>query len=134
MDTEALARFRRCNPDEMINLYKKDPALFNELAADLISQACIGKTEEGTLHLRQMQWVIDGELRKGKTPLQRMHIMENIFYSRIFGDDGQLAQLCRGWSDLIGDLTQLEQIGINRKLRVLKERDTQNTASGIGCV
>lgn len=120
MDTEALANFGRYGPDELSELYKNDPALFDELAAALISQACIGHTEEESLLLRQMQWVIDGQLRKGKTKLQRMHIMENIFYSRTFGDDGELAHLAQTWNDLLGDLRRFERIGMEKTLTTLK--------------
>ena len=120
MDTEALAEFDRLTPDERIELYKDDPELFDELAAAVISQACIGHTEEETLLLRQIQWVIDGQLRKGKTPLQRLQVMENIFYSRIFGDAGELAHLAHSWNDLLGDLRRVERISMKKTLSVLK--------------
>jgi hypothetical protein len=121
MDTEALAEFDRYTPDELSELYKNDPALFDELAVAVISQACIGHTEEATLLLHQIQWVIDGQLRKGKTPLQRLHIMENIFYGRIFGDDGELAHLAHSWNDLLGDLRRFERICMGKALSVLKK-------------
>lgn len=120
MDTEAPAEFDRLTPDELSELFKNDPALFDELAAAALSRACIGHTEEESLLLRQIQWFIDGQLRKGKTPLQRMNIMENIFYSRIYGDDGELAHLAHSWNDLLGDLRRFERLGMEKKLRVLK--------------
>lgn len=123
MDTDSLAKFKRFQPDEMMELYKNDPVLFDELAAELISQACIGKTEQDSLRLRQIQWTIDGQLRKGKTPLQRMQIMENIFYSRIYGEDGELARLTQCWNDLIQNLMPLEKKPANKTLRLLKERE-----------
>ena len=33
-----------------------------------------------------MQWSINAQLKKAKTPLARMHLMENIFYSQVFGE------------------------------------------------
>jgi hypothetical protein len=105
MDTASLTEFIRYTPDELSELYKCDPAHFNELAAAAICEACIGKTPEQTIRLRQLQWSIDGQLRKAKTPLQRMQIMERIFYGRVFGDEGELAKLmycCREVLQIIG--------------------------------
>lgn len=85
--------FSSYSPTEMRELFEKDAALFAELADDAIEQACIGKTPEQSLKLRQMQWTIDTQLRKGKTPLARMQIMENIFYGQVYGNNGQLAKL-----------------------------------------
>ncbi|MBT1072160.1 DUF3135 domain-containing protein [Pelotalea chapellei] len=101
MHTDLQTEFRDYTPDGLSELYKKDPTYFDELAAAAIHQACIGKTEKETTKLRQMQWSIEGQLRKAKTPLQRMQIMENIFYSRIFGQDGELAQLSYGCKRLL---------------------------------
>lgn len=44
------------SPTEMRQLYETDPSLFAELAKDAIRRACIGKTPQQTLKLRQMQW------------------------------------------------------------------------------
>jgi len=90
---ESNTKFNDYTPDELRKLYKTNPNLFDELADDVIREACIGPTPEQTLKRRQMQWTIDAQLRKGKTPLERMQIMENIFYDQVYGDDGQLAQL-----------------------------------------
>lgn len=100
MDCIALSDFENFTPAELSELYEKDPALFNELAAAALDRACIGNTFEQTIRLQQTQWLIDGQLRKAKTPLQRMHIMENIFYSRLFGDDGELVHLSNRWNEL----------------------------------
>lgn len=95
---ESRPEFSQQSPDELREMYKADPERFEELAAHAIKEACAGRTPEQTLRLRQMQWNIDANLRKGKTPLQRMHIMENIFYGQVFGADGQLAKLISAWA------------------------------------
>ena len=104
MNSEAVTEFNRYTPDELSELYEKDPQHFSELADAVIDQACIGNTWQQTIKLRQLQWAIDGQLRKAKTPLHRMQIMENIFYGRVFGDDGELAHLISSCNDLIGTL------------------------------
>lgn len=119
MDTELLAEFRRYSPDELSELYKKDPTHFNDLAAAAISQACIGKTQEETLRLRRVQWFIDGQLRKAKTPLQRMVMMENIFYSRVFGADGELARLMVGCRELLTAAGALQRIPARKPVLLL---------------
>ena len=93
MTPESTTELSSYTSDELRELYKRNPKRFDELAADAINQACIGSTPKNALKRRQLQWTIDAQLRKAKTPLGRMQIMENIFYSRVFGDDGELAHL-----------------------------------------
>ena len=101
MNTKLPTEFRNYSPDELSDLYKSNPDRFNELAAVALNQACIGKTQQQTIRLRQTQWFIDGQLRKAKTPLQRMQIMENIFYSRVYGGDGELKHLLYSCNELL---------------------------------
>ncbi|WP_243373381.1 DUF3135 domain-containing protein [Geotalea sp. SG265] len=101
MNSELKKEFGSYTPTELSELYGRDPDLFDDLAADAISKACIGRTPEETVKLRQMQWTIDGQLRKARTPLERMHIMENIFYDRVYGEDGLLAKLATGWTQVL---------------------------------
>ncbi len=96
------------SPEELEELYKKDPDLFDEVAGDAIRQACTGRTEAQTLRLRQMQWTIDGQLRKAKTPLQRMQIMENIFYKKVYGEEGQLVKLVSACFEVLRVLDKME--------------------------
>ncbi|GAB7025310.1 DUF3135 domain-containing protein [Geotalea toluenoxydans] len=102
MDSESKLGFSSYTPTELVELYRKNPDLFDEMAAGAIRQACIGGTPEQTLKLRQMQWTIDAKLQKGKTPLERMHIMENIFYDQVYSDKGQLYKLIAGWAEVLG--------------------------------
>jgi uncharacterized protein DUF3135 len=74
----------RYTRDEMRELCETDPGLFDKLAAEAIDEACLGETAEETLKLRQMQRTIDAQLEKAKTRLERMRIMEQIFYSNVF--------------------------------------------------
>jgi hypothetical protein len=101
MNTKSKTEFSSYTPEQLVELYKRDPEHFEEIASEAISQACIGKTPEQTLRQRQLQWTIDAQLRKAKTPLERMQVMENIFYSRVFGANGELAQLADSCKELI---------------------------------
>ena len=122
MGSELKSQFRSYTPTELRELYRKDPNLFNELAADAVRQACISSTPEQTLKLRQMQWVIDSQLRKGKTPVERMHIMENIFYDQVYGGEGQLFKLMSGWNQVLGALRRIDHGSSNKpELRLLKK-------------
>lgn len=109
MSSESKKEFRDYTPDELEDLCNNNPNLFNELADDAIEEACIGKTPERTRKLRQMQWLIDAQLRKAKTPLGRMLIMENIFYNRVYGYDGLLTQLLSGCRELVRVFEKLDQ-------------------------
>jgi hypothetical protein len=93
MNTDRKIEFNSYTPEQLSELYKKDPEHFEAIASEALSQACIGKTPALTLKHRQLQWTIDAQLRKAKNPLERMQIMENIFYSRVYGADGELAHL-----------------------------------------
>ena len=86
---------------ELRELYEKNPLAFTELADDAIRHACTGRTPERTLRLKQLQWTIDMQLRKAKTPLRRMQVMEGIFYDQVFGDRGNLHQLRSGWTEVV---------------------------------
>lgn len=88
-------------PDELSDLYKNDPKHFDELAEEALSKACIGKTPEHTLKLRRLQWIIDTQLRKASTPAARLQVMERIFYGKVFGADGELAQLMDSCKELL---------------------------------
>ena len=122
MSPELRTEFSRFTPDELRELYKKNPEQFDELAADAINQACIGRTPEKTIKRRQMQWLIDAQLRKAKTPLGRMHMMENIFYSRVFGEDGELAHLTDNCIKLIRVATGTEKVPTKNSLLSLVKK------------
>lgn len=94
-------RFASYTPDQLRKLHQDDPQSFDELASEAVKEACTASTPEKSLKLQQIQWTIDMQLRKAKTPLARMQIMENIFYSRIYGDNGHLAKLVSGWNALL---------------------------------
>ena len=108
MDAQVKSKLLPYSPVELEELYKKDPDQFDALAGEAIRQACTGRTEEQTLRLRQMQWAIDGQLRKAKTPLQRMQIMENIFYEKVYGADGQLVKLVSAFFELVRVIGKME--------------------------
>jgi len=116
MNPESRSEFSFYTPEGLSELHKENPDLFAKLAKEAIRQACIGRTPEQTLKRRQMQWLIEGQLRKAKTPLGRMHIMENIFYGQVYGDDGQLARLVTGCTEFIRsvsgkDLSAQDKLG-----------------------
>jgi hypothetical protein len=93
MNFESKTEFSRYTADELSELYEKDPKHFDEIAAEALDDACSGLPEDLTVKLKQMQWTIDGKLRKAKSPLERLQIMQEIFYDYVFGADGELAHL-----------------------------------------
>lgn len=93
MNAQAKAQFNNYTPGQLRDLYQNNAATFAELAEEAIKEACIGRTPNQTLKLQQLQWTLNARLRKAKTPLGRMQIMENIFYSQVYGGDGHLAKL-----------------------------------------
>lgn len=74
----------RYTPDERRELYKTDPELFDRLAAEAIQEACLSEDPEESLKLQQMQRTLDEQLQQGKAGLERMQIMEQIFYGSVF--------------------------------------------------
>lgn len=122
MDSESKLGFSSYTPTELMELYRDNPDLFEEMAAGAIRQACIGGTPEQTTKLRQMQWTIDAKLQKGKTPLERMHIMENIFYDQVYSDKGQLYKLIAGWAEVLGVINVRRPVsGKKSHMRLLKK-------------
>lgn len=107
--TSKKEEFNDFSPDELRELYKEDPARFEELAAEAKRRACITRTPESSLKLQQMQWSIDMQLRKGKSPLSRMHIMENIFYSKVYGADGELERLVANCNNLVRSIGGIDR-------------------------
>lgn len=101
MKTDSTSGLSSYTPEEMSELYKNDPQRFEELAEQALKDACVGRTPEQTLKFQQMQWNIDAQLRRAKTPLGRMHVMENIFYTRVFGENGELAHLMQECTELV---------------------------------
>lgn len=93
------------SPAELRKLYQENPALFDELAAEAIKTACTARSPEQSLRLQQLQWTIDMQLRKAKTPVARMHVMENIFYGKIYGEDGKLSKLVSACKKLVQAVT-----------------------------
>jgi hypothetical protein len=118
MEPEPEKDFGCYTAESLSELYRTNPELFTELADEAIRQACIGRTPEQTVKRRQMQWTIDGQLRRAKTPLGRMHIMENIFYSQVYGEDGQLARLISGCTDFIRSASGKSPSGKDRELHL----------------
>jgi hypothetical protein len=115
--------FSSYTPEELRELYKQDPDHFEEIAEGALKAACTGRTPEQTLRRQQMQWTIDAQLRKARTPLGRLQAMENIFYSRVFGAEGELAQLMSNCTDLVRALTGTDQVRVGAEAeRVPKRR------------
>jgi len=108
----------RYTRDEMSELYKTDPGLFDKLAAEAINEACIGETPEETLKLRQMQRTIDDQLQQAKTPLERMRIMEKIFYSNVF----DLVRIMENFARLIRPAGEVEEVQTRKPALWLAKR------------
>ncbi|QXE91235.1 DUF3135 domain-containing protein [Geomonas subterranea] len=102
--------FTSYTPDELRELYKEDPALFDELADEALKRACAARTPEKTLKLQQMQWSMTMQMRRASSNLGRMHIMENIFYTQVYGKGGQLEQLVDNCNSLLRAIGKKQQI------------------------
>ena len=87
--------FDRYTRDELRELYKTDPELFDKLAGEAIKEACSSEAPEETLKLQQMQRTIDTQLQQAKTQLERTQIMEKLFYGNVF-DLAQIVATCSG--------------------------------------
>jgi hypothetical protein len=114
--------FSRYTPDELRELYKQDPELFDKLAAEAIRQACIGETPEETLKLLRMQRAINTQLETAKNQRERMETMENIFYGHLLGSDGNLAQLMDGCAELAHAISSSEQAPASKPLLCLVKK------------
>ena len=102
--------FTAYTPGELRELYKSDPALFDELAGEALKKACVARTPDKSLQLQRMQWSIGMQLRRASSNLGRMHIMENIFYSEVYGEDGQLEKLVQTCNSLMRILGRKDRI------------------------
>ncbi|WP_136526534.1 DUF3135 domain-containing protein [Geomonas ferrireducens] len=102
--------FTSYTPGELRELYKRDPALFDELADEAVKKACVARTQEKSLQLQRMQWSIGMQLRKASSNVGRMHIMENIFYSEVYGENGQLEKLVQTCNSLMRTLGRKDRI------------------------
>jgi hypothetical protein len=108
----------RFTPDERRELYKSNPALFDKLAAEAIKEACISETPEETRKLRQMQQMIDSQLRKARSQPERTELMEKIFYRNMF----DLAHIVETMSGLIRPARGTEEIPARNPALLLVKR------------
>ena len=107
---------------QLRELYEKNPQDFAELADAAIRKACIGRTPEITLQLKQLQWTIDAQMLKAKTPQRRLQIMEGIFYDQVFGDNGSLAQIRSGCLKIARTVARGERVsGCRPRLHLVKK-------------
>ncbi|QWV92144.1 DUF3135 domain-containing protein [Geomonas oryzisoli] len=102
--------FTAYTPDELRELYQENPALFDQLADQALKNACRARTPEKTLKLQQMQWSMTMQMRRASSNLGRMHIMENIFYTQVYGKNGQLEQLVDSCNTLLRAIGKKQQI------------------------
>lgn len=78
-----LAEFEAMTHDELSKLYKSDPEAYQEHCKELIEDTISQFPECKQEALRQLQWRIDGELRKYKDPLARMNKMIEMFWEGV---------------------------------------------------
>lgn len=102
--------FNSYSPDELRELYKEDPATFDQLAEEALKSACIARTPQKSLKLQQMQWSISMQMRRASSNLGRMQIMENIFYTQVYGENGQLGKLVNSCNALLRSIGKKDQI------------------------
>ena len=69
-----------------------------------------------------MQWVIEGQLLKGKTPLQKLHDMESIFYDQVYGSDGFIFKLNSAYVSLARALKGADYTACNKPVMKLVKK------------
>ena len=131
MDAPAMRKFSSYTPTELRELYDTDPTGFNELAAAAIRDACIGTTEAQTRKLRQMQWAIEGQLRKQNTPCQKLQEMQKIFYDQLYGSEGLIFKLNSAWTTFAQSFEGTESTGCGKpELKIVKKYQGDEKGTG----
>lgn len=69
--------------DELSELYKTDPELFEVRCRELIEDVIKSCRPERQEHLRKLQWRIDQTLARYKDPIARMNKMIEMFWEGV---------------------------------------------------
>ena len=67
----------------LAELHKNDPEGFERERERLLENYFNSLPEEQATKARQMQWQLDGELRKYKDPIARMNRMVELFWEQV---------------------------------------------------
>ncbi len=76
--------------EEMAALARKDPALFEERRKELISQAISQAAPENRKRLECLQWRIDRERERARTPLGACIRLYDMLMEMVYGEGGFL--------------------------------------------
>ncbi len=91
--------------EEMATLARKDPDLFEEKRRQLIEQTIEGAAPENRLRLKQLQWRIDRERERAKTPLAAAIRLHDMLMEMVYGEGGFL-EAVETLRDLLKDIQQ----------------------------
>lgn len=114
--------------EDWADLFKRDRKEFEARRREAIEALISGASAAELPHLRATQWKIDKALRGSKTPLGRMQIMQEIFYSRVYGPGGLLEQLHSSCTEYLAACERPDGRGVEngkteRTLVVVKPED-----------
>lgn len=76
------------------NLAKSDPARFEKERKRAIETVISRAPPEYQQGLRQLQWVIDGERRKAKNPVDAMVRLQKMMWTQFYAKDGFVSIVC----------------------------------------
>jgi len=105
--------------DTWSSLAKDDPASFEALRKAAIEEAIRNAPQERQQYLRALQWRIDQERHRAKTPLGACIRISRMMWERVMGTGGLLDHL------------QLLQEGVSRPVYGSSEPDTAATAGKV---
>jgi len=72
------------SPDELRDLYEKDPEEFAKVTRAMIDDVINSTREENQDNLRRKQWQLEQQLNKIKNPIARMNKMISIFWAGVY--------------------------------------------------
>lgn len=89
------------------NLSKTDPERFEEERVAEIEKVILSAEPENQQELRQLQWVIDGERKRSKNPIDAMLRLNKMMWRQFYANDGfvfavkQLVKVCHKAGEFI---------------------------------
>ena len=88
---------------EMVALAREDQEIFEQKRRELIAKAIEEAAPENRLRLERLQWRIDREREKAKTPLAATIRLYDMLMEMVYGEGG-LVQTLETLKDLLADL------------------------------
>lgn len=81
--------------NEWLRLAQQDPEAFESIRLDMIDEVIQAAPEEQRVKLRCLQWRIDQERRRSRTPLGACIRLSHLMWDRVMGENGLLDHIAR---------------------------------------